>query len=128
MTRSACKIIMIILWDCEGILLVDFLPHDTTINGPYYTSLFHQLHSSIREKRHGKLTHGVLLLHYNAAVHKSNITQTAIQYRGFTELNHSAYSPDIAASDCHLFSNVKNFVRGRNFESDNDRESLFREP
>ena len=121
MTRSAGKIIMTILWDSEGILLVDFLPHDTTINGPYRTSLFHQLHSSIREKRRGKLTHGVLLLHDNAPVHKSNITQTAIQYRGFIGLNHPVYSLDTATSDCHLFSNVKNFVRSRNFENDNDR-------
>ena len=115
MTRSAGKIIMTILWDSEGILLVDFLPHDTTINGPYYTSLFHQLHSSIREKRRGKLTHGVLLLHDNTPGHKSNTTQTAIQYRGFIGLNHPAYSPDITTSDCHLFSNVKNFVSWQEF-------------
>ena len=33
-TRSATKIIMILFWGCEGVfLVVDFLPHGTTING-----------------------------------------------------------------------------------------------
>ena len=64
----------------------------------------------------------MLLFHDKASVHKSNITHAAIQCTGFTELTRPAYSPDIAASDDHLFSNLKNFRRGRNFESDNDHE------
>ena len=59
---------------CESVLLVDFLPRGITINGSYYAPLLHQLHSSIREKRPGKLTRGVLLLHDNVSVHKSSIT------------------------------------------------------
>ena len=103
----------------ESVLLIGFLPRVTTINGPYHPSLLHRLHSSIREK----LVCDVLLLHDNAPVHKSNITQVAIRYTCSTELNYLAYSPDLAASDCHLFSNLKNFLRGKNFESDNNRES-----
>ena len=41
-TRSAGKIIMTIFCNCEGVLLVDFLPHGTTINDPYYASLLHR--------------------------------------------------------------------------------------
>ena len=65
-----------------------------------------------------------LPFHDNTPVHKSNITQTAIQYIGFTELNHPAYSPDLGPSDYYLFSHMKNFLRGRNFEIDDDHESL----
>ena len=32
---STDKIIMVIFWNCKGVLLVDFLPRDTIINGPY---------------------------------------------------------------------------------------------
>jgi hypothetical protein len=35
-------------------------------------------------------------------------------------LNHPAYSPDIAPCDYHLFSNLKKFLRGKNFSSDNE--------
>ena len=48
-------------------------------------------------------------------------------HTGLINLNYPAYSPDLAARDYHLFSNVKNFLRGKNFDSDNDRDSLFGE-
>ena len=41
-TLSAGEIIMNIFWNCEDVLLVDFLPRGTTINGSYYASLPHQ--------------------------------------------------------------------------------------
>ena len=118
---------MTIFWDCEGVVLVDFLPRGTTISDSYYTSLLHWLHPSIREKNREKLRDGVLLFPDNVLVHKSNIIHTAIQYTGLTKLNHPAYSSDLASSDYHLFSNVKKFLRSMNFHSDNDRESLFGE-
>ena len=42
-----------------------------------------------------------------------------------TELNHLPYSSDIAFCYYHLFSNVKNYLRDWNCQSNNDRESLF---
>ena len=123
--RSVGKIVITVFWDCKGVLLVNFLSRGTIINGPYYASFLHRLRSSIREKCHKKLTRSVLLLQDNAPVHKSNMTRAAIQYTGFTELNCPAYYLDIAFSDYHLFSNLKTFLCGRNFESNNDRKSLF---
>ena len=72
---------MIVFWDCEDVLLVDFLQRGATINGPYYASLLHWFRSSILEKRHGKLKRGVLLLHNNASVHKCSITQLLFSTR-----------------------------------------------
>jgi histone-lysine N-methyltransferase SETMAR len=105
--RSGGKLMMIIVWDKDGVLLIDFLPHGTTINDLYYASIIERLRFAILEKRRGKVSHGVLLLHDNAPVHKCNIVQAAIRKVGFVELNHPAYSPDIAPSDYHLFSNLK---------------------
>ena len=62
-TQSAGKIITTIFGDCEGVLLVDFLPCDTTINDSYYASLLHRLCFPIREKGGRKLRYGVLLPH-----------------------------------------------------------------
>jgi [histone H3]-lysine36 N-dimethyltransferase SETMAR len=59
-------------------------------------------------------------LHDNAPVHKSNIVQAAIRQVGFVELNHPAYSPDIAPTDYHMFSHLKKFLRGKNFGSDDE--------
>ena len=79
---------------------------------------------------HNSFTRYVLLLRRNvvvcclfqgnAPVHKSNITQAAIQYTDLTELNHPAYSSDIAPRDYHPFSNLKDFLRSRNFDTDDE--------
>jgi len=37
--KIRCKILASIFWDEEGILLIDYLPKDQTINGKYYLSL-----------------------------------------------------------------------------------------
>ncbi len=118
--RSVGKIMMVIFWDKDGVLLTEYLQRGTTINGPYYASIIERLRSVILEKRRGKVNLGVLFLHDNASVHKSNIVQAAIRQAGFVELNHPAHSPDIAASYYHLFSNLKKFLRGRNFSGDSE--------
>ena len=68
---------MTIFWDRQGVLLVDFLPRGTTINGLHYASLLHRLRSTISEKRREELKRGVLLLQNNAPVHNSNVRQAS---------------------------------------------------
>ena len=112
--RSAGKIMMIIFWDKNGILLTEYLPRGTTINGPCYASIIERLRSVIVEKRRSKVSPGVLLLHDNAPIHKCNIVQAVIRQTGFVELDHPTYSPDVAPSDYHLFSSLKKFLRIKN--------------
>ena len=45
---------MIIFWDKDDVLLTEFLPRGTTINGPGYASVIERLRSVIVEKRRGK--------------------------------------------------------------------------
>ena len=111
---------MIIFWDKDDVLLTHYLPRGTTINGPCYASIVERLCSVIVKKGRGKVSHGVLLLHGNTPIHKCKIVQAAIRQVDFIELNHPAYSPDIAPSDYHLFSNLKKFVRLKNFSSDDE--------
>ena len=62
----------------------------------------------------------MLLLHDNVLVHKSNIVQAAIRQTGLVELNHPAYSPDIAPSDYYMFFHMKKFLRGKSFGSNDE--------
>lgn len=117
---SAGKIMATIFWDCEGILLLDYMPHKTSITGESYANQLRMLRDAIKEKRRGKLTKGVLLLHDNAPVHKSRQTVSALKECGFQELSHPAYSPDLAPSDYYLFRNLKKHLRGRRFSSDDE--------
>ena len=58
----------------------------------------------------GKVSHGVLLLHDNAP----------IQQVGFIELNHCAYSLDIASTNYCPLSNLKKFLHDKNLSSDDE--------
>ena len=69
---------MIIFWDKDSVLLIKYLPRGTPINGLCYASIIERLRSVVLEKGLGKVTHGVLLLHGNALIHKCNIVQAAI--------------------------------------------------
>ena len=116
----AGKLMMIVFWDKDGVLLTEYLPRGSTINGPCYASIIERLRSVIMEKGRGKVSHGVLLLHDNAPIHKCNIAQAAIRQVDFIELNHPAYSPDIALTNYHPLSNLKKFLRLKNFSSDDE--------
>jgi len=70
-------------WDQNGILLIDYLPKGQTINAEYYSSLLVQLEDILKEKRRGKVTKGVLFLHYNATAHRALATQKKLAYLGF---------------------------------------------
>jgi histone-lysine N-methyltransferase SETMAR len=78
------------------------------------------LREAIKEKRQGKLSAGVLLLHDNAPVHMSAKSEAAIQQCGFQQLNHPPYSPDLALSDYFLFRVMKKFLRVKRFSSDEE--------
>ena len=125
--RSAGKVMMIIFWNKDGVLLTEYLPRGTTINGPWYASIVERLHSVIVEKLRGKVSRGVLLLGNNAPIHKCKIVQAAIRQAGFIELNQPAYSPGIAPSDYHLFSSLKKFLRVKNFSSDDKAVTIVKD-
>ena len=101
-------------WNSESLLLLEFMPHTTTITGDNYASIMLSLRENIKQKRRGKLSAGVLLLHDNAPAHKSRTSRALIRKCGFVELNHPPYSPDLAPSN-FLFRNLKHFCVGDDF-------------
>jgi len=116
--QSAGKFMATILWDSKGLLLIDYLPPKTTMNGQYYASLLLKLRDAIKEKRREMLTRGVWLLHNNAPIHKYTIAQQAVRDCGFLQLDHPAYSPDLGPSDYFLFCNLKSHIHGVRYPDD----------
>jgi len=102
------KISRLDFWDQDSILPIDCLLNGQTINAEYYSSLLVRLRDILKEKRCGKVTKGILFLYDNAPAHRALTTQKKLAYLGFHCLDHQPYSPDLAPSDYHLFSGVKN--------------------
>jgi hypothetical protein len=62
---SAKKTMVTVFWDCEDLLLCEFLPPKTINSSRYYKTL-KKLHKAIKRKRLGRLTAIVRLLHDGA--------------------------------------------------------------
>lgn len=120
---SAGKLMATVFWDTEGILLIDYLPKKRTMNAEYYSSLLHQLRDAIKEKRRGKLSKGILILHDNAPVHTARTTMLTMKELGFDAVNHPPYSPDLAPCDYFLFRHLKKDLRGRRFLTDDEMKA-----
>jgi len=56
--KSAGKVLAPIFWDQDGILLIDYLQKDRTVNAEHDSSLLVQLEDILKEKRRGKFTKG----------------------------------------------------------------------
>lgn len=109
-----------VFWDKKGILLVDFMPRGTTINADVYCETLKKLRKKIKDKRRGMLTSGVSLLHDNARPHTARITQDLLASFGWDIVTHPPYSPDLAPSDYHLFTKLKEFLGGKRFADDEE--------
>ncbi|XP_023228429.1 dipeptidyl peptidase 9-like [Centruroides sculpturatus] len=107
---SAGKVMASDFWDSKGILLIDYLSKGQTINGEYYVHLLDQLDEKIREKRHGLQKKKILFHQDNAPAHKGALAMVKLRDLKYKLLEHSPYSPDLAASDFHLFPNLKKFL------------------
>lgn len=117
---SAGKIMATVFWDSKGILLIEYMKRGDTIKAASYVTTLRNLREAIKEKRRGKLTAGVLLLHDNAPVHTARVSKAAVRQCGFEEINHAPYSPDLAPSDYFLFPNLKKDLRGKRFSDDEE--------
>ena len=87
--RSAGKVMATVFWDITSILLLDFLERNHTVTDQHYSDQpEEQLHPSIRSKRRGLLSKGVMLQHDNARAHTANVTSSTITKLGWEVLVH----------------------------------------
>ena len=108
--KISWKISRLDFWEQDGILLIDYLPKGQTIKEESYSSLLVQLKDILKEKRSGKFTSGVLILHGNAPAHRALATQKKLAYLGIQCLDQPPHSPDLAPSDCHVFPGLKKTI------------------
>lgn len=92
-----------VLWDTQGVVLVDFVPPGHTHTG--------------RRKRLGLLKTGVVLQHDNAPPHTARQTREKVEEMGWELLQHPPYSPGFAPTDFRLFGPLKGSLGGTKFEN-----------
>lgn len=117
---SAGKVMATVFWDSQGIILIDYLQKGKTITGAYYSSLLDRLKTELQEKR-PRLAHKKVLFHHdNAPAHTSAIVVAKLLEIEFQLVSHPPYSPDLAPSDYYLFPNLKKWLAGQRFHSNEE--------
>ena len=109
-----------VFWDRQGVLLVEFLPHGTTINSVVYCEMLKKLRRAIQNKRHRMLSAAILLVHDNTWPHSAAQTEDFITSFKWGLMDHPLYSPDLVPSYYHLFLRLKKFLGGKRFDDDDD--------
>jgi histone-lysine N-methyltransferase SETMAR len=70
------------------------------------------------------LTRGVSLLHDNARCHTAPVSQELLTSFGWDIVTHLPYSPDLAPSDYHFFTKLKEFLGGKRFYNNQEVEEV----
>jgi len=120
---SGRKIMATVFWDIHGVILVDFLERGQTINAERYCETLRKLRRAIQNKRRGKLSEKVLLIHDNARPHTAIHTRELLEGFRWEVFDHPPYSPDLAPSDFHLFPAMKTWLATQRFDTDEELHS-----
>ena len=86
---SQKKVMVTVFWECDCVILIDYLPKNYNINSVYYSNLLrNDLRAALKNKRRGKLTSILLLPQDNATPNTAALTENAVQQMGWTLLPH----------------------------------------
>ncbi|KAK3787019.1 hypothetical protein RRG08_037297 [Elysia crispata] len=118
--QGALKVMHMIFFDMNGVILRWPVPIGTTIAQYYKKVLQDKLRPAIRKKRLGLLESGILFHHDNAPVHTARAVTDVLAGYKWELLEHPRYSPDLAPCDFHLFPKMKEHLRGQRFETEED--------
>jgi hypothetical protein len=104
--------------DRKGVPMVEFMQQGTTITSEEYCeTLKKKLLKAIQNKRRGMLKSGVALLRDNALPHTADRTRTLLEHFNWELFDHRPYTTDLAPSDYHLFTYLKNWLRSQRFKN-----------
>ena len=118
--RSAEKVMASVFWDAHGIIFIDYLQKGRTITGEYYATLLDKLNDEIKQKRPHMVKKKVLYHHDNAPSHTSLKAMIKLDQLRFELVAHPPYSPDLAPSNYYLFPNLKRWLQGKRFTSNEE--------
>jgi len=113
---------LMVFWDCQGILLNKFQQCDHTVRSASYCTILMKLCAAIHQKRLGLLAKRMLLLHDNALPHSANQTTAMMRSFKWEVLQHPPYSPNLVPSDFHFFGPLKQHLSGECYPYDDTVE------
>lgn len=118
--NSAGKVMATVFWDSQGVIYIDYLEKGKTINGPYYATLLEKFNAEVVKKRPHLAKKKILFHHDNAPAHSSAVATAKLVELRYEILPHPPYSPDLAPCEFFLFPNMKKWLGGKRFSSNEE--------
>lgn len=118
------KLLLCVWWNCKRIVHHEFLNPGESVTADVYSAQLERVQSALLQKQPSLVNRwGVILQHDNARPHIARATRETIQRLNWEVLPHPPYSPDLAPSDYHLFLNLQNYLKGKQFDSEDRLKS-----
>lgn len=126
-SQGQLKVMHVSFFDRQGILFDQAVPVGQTVNGDYYLTVLRKVKRAIRDKRPELHNIGPILLQDNAAPHRKREVLDAMDAWGWEILPHPPYSPDLSPCDFFLFPRIKEPMRGRRFNTEEEVNQAFKD-
>ncbi|KAJ4437127.1 hypothetical protein ANN_17262 [Periplaneta americana] len=104
-TQSAVKVMFIVAYDTDGVILHHAVPPRQTANADCYCRfLQHHLRPVLRRKRRYLVVQNPIILNDNARIHTAAAVKDLLRRWQWEILEHPPYSPDMSPCDYELFT------------------------
>ena len=112
---------MLLIFDIRGTVHYEFVPPGQRVDQVYYLEVLEMFREKVRRKRHELFANNPLILHHdNAPAYMALCVREFLATKQITVLEHPVYSPDLAPSDFFLFPKIKEILKGRHFDDNDD--------
>ena len=102
------KVLYSIFFDAHGPVAQIIVPKGRTINRDFYANnCLSEVEKHYWEQKPKSGPRGLKLLHDNAKPHKTKLVKSVLEKMRVVELEHPAYSTDLAPCDFWLFARLK---------------------
>ncbi|KAF7272417.1 hypothetical protein GWI33_014804 [Rhynchophorus ferrugineus] len=121
------KVMLTVFLDYQGVLLLEFRSPNVNVTTEHFAETLHSLQDNIANSRPGKLKDGVILLHDSIHIKDTDVVQKMVESLNWELLKHPPTSPDLSPCEFHVFGPLKQALKGRRFNSDEETEAAVRE-
>ncbi len=114
--HATLKVMLSIFWDCDGVIMKEFIPDGLGIDAQLHLRLLRKLREKIRCHRPARWARQNWRIQQdNAPAHRARVVQHHLMQTNTLQVPHPGYSPDLAPSDFWLFNRIKRNLHGQRF-------------
>jgi len=106
MSHSKFKAMLIVFFDIQGIVMVEWVPSGQMVNQQCYIEFLTKLRGRVRRKRPELWRNGWILHQDNVPAHNALSVKQFLANKNITVLEHPPYSPDLAPCDFYLIPKI----------------------